>query len=172
VGDLNLDGRVDVIANTSSAVRVFAGLGNSNFTLNAIATASSASGITDLAVADFDNDGRPDVAAAAGASGIYLYKGSGNGSLAYQTAVGLNGRMRAADLDNDGFVDLSVVTSTGELHTARGTAAFAFAPRQTWAPGRTLSSTAIIVDRINTDTSRDVVVLSGGEIWTYLGVCR
>jgi hypothetical protein len=172
VGDLNLDGRIDVLANSSGSVRVFAGLGNSNFTLNAIATASSTSGVFDLAVADFDNDGRPDVAAATGASGIYLYKGSGNGALTYQTAVALNGRMKAADLDNDGFVDLAVVTSTGELHTVRGGAAFAFAPRQTWAPGRTLATTAFIVDRINTDTSRDVVVFSGAEIWTYLGLCR
>src|SRR6185436_12764949 len=61
-GDFNEDGKMDVVfaSNNGSDVIFLTGAGNGNFNLPPFRLATSDSHMTDAAVADIDNDGRPD----------------------------------------------------------------------------------------------------------------
>ncbi len=171
VADLNLDTRADVLVATGTQLRVYPGQGGGGVSNAALTTVTIGTTNLDLGVGDFDQDGRPDVAVGTTA-GALLFRGTGSGALTAQASQSsLIGRLRVVDLDNDGFVDL--VASNADVQVARGQANFTFAPRQVFAPGRVLSTQALIIDRFNGDTFRDVAVLyPSGEIWAYLGVCR
>ena len=171
VADLNLDGKMDLLINNGTgSLRVYPAYG-SGFALNAFTTMTTSATATDVVSVDFDRDGRPDVAVAT-ATGVLLYRGTGNGGLTAQPGQPtMLGRLNVVDLDNDGFFDL--VSNNGDVQVARGQANFVFQPRQPYVPGRTLSAQVVLVDKFNGDTFRDVVVLTTStEIWTYLGMCR
>ncbi len=134
VGDLNMDGKVDLVINsgTTAALRVYLGYGMGDFQLAPFVSSTTVSTVTDVVVADFDRDGRPDVAAGS-ASGVFLFHGDGNGFLQSRTTQSsMIGRFTAADLDNDGYLEL-ITIGGAEIGVARGQAAMAFGARQ---PGR------------------------------------
>ena len=170
VADLNLDGKLDLLINGGTgSLRVYPAYGT-GFALNAFTTVATSATATAVVSVDFDRDGRPDVAVAT-ATGVLLFRGTGNGGLTAQPGQPtMLGRLSVVDLDNDGFFEL--VSNNGEVQVARGQASFVFQPRQPFVPGRTLSAQVVLVDKINADTFRDVVVLANTEIWTYLGLCR
>jgi hypothetical protein len=175
VGDLNMDGKVDLVINsgTTAAIRVYLGYGMGNFQLNPFVSLTTVSTVSDVVIADFDRDGRPDVAAGS-QGGVYLFHGDGNGQLQQRTTqTTMIGRFTAADLDNDGYLEL-ITIGGAEIGVERGQAAMAFGARQAWAPGRAFTSTMVIADRFNNDSFIDVLSLAsnGGEVWTYLGTCR
>lgn len=173
VVDMNMDARPDLVVNAASTLRVYGNLGMGTFTTNAIGSATTNSTVADIVSGDFDQDGRPDLVVG-GASNVLTVRGTGNGGISVQGgALAVTGRVRVSDLDNDGLLDLIVITPAGDFHTFKGQANFNFAPRALWAPGRQLSTAALVVDRINTDTFRDIVVFNPtGESWSYLGTCR
>ena len=175
VADLNMDGKVDLLVNsgtTTGSLKVLLGYGMGAFSLTPFVSPSTSLTVTDISSADFDRDGRPDVAVGSG-SGVLLFKGDGNGLLQQQTTQStLVGRLAVVDLDNDGLQDL--VTNNGEVVVSRGQGTgFSFLAARAFVPGRTLVPGALIVDKLNADSFRDVLVLStNSEIWAYLGVCR
>lgn len=173
VVDMNMDSRPDVVVNAASTLRVFGNLGMGTFTTAAIGSATTNTAVNDIVPGDLDQDGRPDLVLG-GPAIVLTLRGSGNGGVtAVNSSITVSGRVKVADLDNDGLLDLIVITTVGDFHTFKGLPNFSFAPRATWAPGRQLSTTALVVDRINTDTFRDIVVFNpSGEAWSYLGVCR
>jgi hypothetical protein len=175
VGDLNLDGKADLVVNsgTSASLRVYLGYGAGAFQLQPFASYATSASATDVIISDLDRDGRPDVAVAT-SGGVMLFHGDGNGQLQGRTTqTTMVGRLAVTDLDSDGFVDLVNVNSAGELQIARGQTGMTFLPKQGFAPGRTLVSTSVLVDKFNNDSFPDVLVLTtGSETWTYLGTCR
>jgi len=122
VGDLNGDGKPDVLATGAGTISVF--LGNGNGTLSSEQTISVGIAPAGVVVADFNGDGKLDAAVAdagdlssSGTSGsVWVLFGKGDGT--FQSPVSYSaGALRAsslvaADFNGDGKPDLAIITST------------------------------------------------------------
>jgi hypothetical protein len=122
VGDLNGDGNLDLVVTESGGsgsgtLAVYLGEGTGKFHLKATYGLGAYAGV--VTVADFDGDGRLDVAAVDegnGKSGVLrIFRGSGKGTLRkpalYQVGVWL-GATAAGDLNSDHSLDLAITEPT------------------------------------------------------------
>ncbi|WP_432084671.1 FG-GAP repeat domain-containing protein, partial [Streptomyces sp. WAC 04229] len=95
-GDMNKDGKDDLIATEKSTGKLYLykGTGNGLATRTEIGTGGW-NGISGYAGADFTGDGTGDLAAVESNTGetgkLYLYKGTGNGGLTDRTEIGTGG---------------------------------------------------------------------------------
>jgi hypothetical protein len=117
-GDFNGDAKMDVVvANTvSDSVSLLLGKGNGTFNVAGGAPVTVGDGPIGLASADFDRDGKPDVAVANnGAGSVSILRGTGTGLVAAggPLALGASGAygIAAADFDGDGRPDLAVANN-------------------------------------------------------------
>lgn len=121
-GDFNLDGRTDLVAteNGSGTVAVFLATGLPGLGAKTFAPAAHiAAGPVpfELAVGDFNEDGKPDLAVARnitnGGTGVML--GNGNGTFQPPTVLPTGNTVVVApdDLNQDGITDLAIGTVTG-----------------------------------------------------------
>ncbi len=119
VGDFNGDGKLDVIAgnpiapgdNSHSSLTILLSNGTSTFTESV--TTLTISGLSALAVADFNGDKELDLAAATYPEGVQILNGNGNGT--FQSPVSLTGdsitygsTVVVADFNGDSFPDLAI----------------------------------------------------------------
>jgi hypothetical protein len=109
-GDVDGDGRLDLVSTIpgSAFVSVLAGLGGGRFEA-APRFFRTGIGPRDLALADFDRDGRLDVATANVTGSLsFLFQEAGGGFAAPVTVPSTRypSRIRAADVDGDGDADL------------------------------------------------------------------
>jgi hypothetical protein len=112
-GDFNGDGIPDLaVANAlGSSVTVLLGNGDGTFRSGVMLPTTDGSGAEWIAVADFNNDGRADLAVSnlAGALSIYLGHGDGTFTATSSPATGAQpNAIVAADFNGDGNVDLGV----------------------------------------------------------------
>ena len=118
--DLNRDGRTDLIvnncnSNAGNAVSVFLGKGDGTFA-SPLFIAPNPNGATDyqqdMVVADFNNDGLPDVVVRS-STGIALLIGNGDGTfkipIVLPTSPGYPMRIVTADFNGDGNADLAIL---------------------------------------------------------------
>jgi hypothetical protein len=133
VGDLNGDGKIDVVvANSDSPGTVAVLLGNGDGTLQPAVTYAAGDFPMFVALADFNKDGHLDIAVAnrsldaPGAITILL----GNGDGTFQPAVSYGSFVDAfsfaiGDLNHDGALDIAVAdTSSGSLLLGNGDGTF------------------------------------------------
>lgn len=135
VADMNLDGRPDLLSVYTTEyptpgapdgfVQVMLALPGGGFAAGTAWPTGSYPG--KALVADFDRDGRPDVAVA-GQGGIDILRGQAGGSLAtsksYNAGSFANG-IAAGDLDGDGVLDLAVAShSSAQAAAVDGLFAF------------------------------------------------
>jgi hypothetical protein len=188
LADVDGDGTPDavLVADDTSTntyqVLFYSGNGDGGFAApaviasGAIANAGGSFGPTDVALADVNGDGKPDVITAS-AAGLSVYPGDGKGHFgpAIVTA-GPAGQMRVADLNGDGRADVIITTVGGGLSVYLGNADGTLTPA---APGNglTLSDVVTIAD-VNGDGKPDLIVAAmepftqGGQIdqvFLYLG---
>lgn len=117
-GDTDNDGDQDLLVNVSQTgdVLLFANNGNGSFDAP-ITLSSSTSSVTDFSVIDVDGDAENDIVLSAGGSEdrIMMFKNSGGGT--FNTPINLASfidganSLRAADIDDDGDVDLFFASS-------------------------------------------------------------
>ncbi|MGE0493133.1 MAG: FG-GAP-like repeat-containing protein [Vulcanimicrobiota bacterium] len=109
VEDLNRDGLLDLVAQSSTSTGFLQGVGDGTFV--AAATASGGQG---LRVADLDRDGRLDLIIATPAA-IEVWRGQASGFTLWQTrpVAGDAKCPELMDLNEDGWLDLVVTTGLG-----------------------------------------------------------
>jgi Bacterial Ig-like domain (group 3)/FG-GAP-like repeat/FG-GAP repeat len=113
IGDLNGDGKPDVVVANSGALSVLLGNGDGTFQTALVSTTpnfSPPSGSL-LALADYNGDGKLDVADGAGV----LLLGNGDGTFQAPVSLGFSGAgIAAGDFNNDGKPDL-VIAGTSSI---------------------------------------------------------
>jgi hypothetical protein len=165
VGDFTGNGSLDLVVFPSSVSNtntyIFFNDGSGNFTSeNVCCTAGALS----VAVADFNNDGKLDIAEAnTNGLTIWLGKGDGTFSLASSPSVGNNPiGLAAGDLNGDGNVDLITANSTdGTASVLLGKGDGTFASSATYAVGN--QPTSLALTDLNGDGKLDVTVVNGAD---------
>jgi hypothetical protein len=176
VADVNRDGKADVIGKSGSQLFVFLGRGDGTFGTATIYT-PLANGFSGFTVADFNGDGKLDIAVdgdianAIGPVGVML--GNGDGTFqAAKLSTGVNSPfgIAAGDFNGDGKIDLAVSGTnlsdfTEQTYILLGNGDGTFQAPGSPVPGNELVST---VD-LNGDGKLDLVVWATPFIETFLG---
>jgi hypothetical protein len=121
VYDLNQDGKLDIAAVANKNAVIYWGNGDGTFKGPTTIAASDGNGDSDLAVADFNNDSKPDLAimtsqycgSACGVNTVYIYLGDGKGNFTLKSSAVMNhvsagGQVSAADINDDQNMDVFV----------------------------------------------------------------
>jgi len=127
IGDLNGDGLMDLVA----AANGFLGFPGANVLLNLgdgtfgpTVNYPSAAQATDVAIGDFNHDGKPDLVVANQTTGnvsVFLNQGGGTFGPAVNYAVGMqNYSLALADYNADGKLDIAVADSGGGVNLLLG----------------------------------------------------
>ena len=170
VADFNGDGKLDAVAesgnpgSSAGGLVLLAGHGDGTFTAQTI---SNSIGGNYVAAADFNHDGKMDLAVS-NSTGIWVFLGNGNGtfqspSTIHTASTGLTG-ITAGDFNNDGKPDFVVVDTAGgtnataQVYLGNGDGSFQ-SPRTV-----TVGSTPqrVAVADVNGDGKADLVVTNTG----------
>jgi hypothetical protein len=114
IGDLNKDGKPDIVTAGRDAVTVYLGDGRGQFHQAAGSPSAAGNNPADLALGDFDQDGRLDVAAANHeTSYVTLLLGDGKGGLAPPSQIPVTSRphphgVAVGDFNGDRHLDVAV----------------------------------------------------------------
>ncbi|HZP62457.1 MAG TPA: FG-GAP-like repeat-containing protein [Terriglobales bacterium] len=114
IGDFNTDGRLDVAVGqqfgTISQVQIFLGNGDGTFSTGAFYNVGSSPEA--IAVSDFNNDGRLDLAVTSLLGSTNVFLGNGDGTFRNSASIPTIGTLWviAADFNRDGKSDLAMAT--------------------------------------------------------------
>ena len=170
--DSNRDGLLDLVLQQNYGGRIFLGSGEGAFTFGGTIQSPTWNGRSGV-VADFDEDGRPDVALAWGGSPSYTNKGAvsvyranqqGGFEFLRHASYGANSYgVTAGDFDRDGHQDLAVAERAGRAVVIyRGDGAGGFNFGGTTSTG-SLAPVAIATADMNGDGVADLVVGASRE---------
>jgi len=172
VNDIDMDGKPDIIvananSNTVSVLRNTGTLNSVSFTRRDLATGSYPMYIR---VADFDEDGKPDIATINQVSGtVTLYRNTSSDTLSFDSRndlnLNLNAGMSSGDIDGDGKTDILLSKRDASGYevlrntSTAGSISFATGNSLLFDPG---GVTGFTVHDFNGDTKIDIVVGSDG----------
>jgi hypothetical protein len=130
-GDLNGDGRADLVIKQGTQLLFLAGFFGGSFDDPVPAASGDWSGMTVVGITDVTGDGIPDLIARADKSGVlWLYPGVGDGTFGgVKTRVCIGSGLDAAhypllvtkgDVTGDGYADIWAVGKSGDLFLVKG----------------------------------------------------
>lgn len=158
--DFNGDGRVDLVQNSGTGLRIYYGAANGTFS-SGTTIAGGLSG-TSLVIGDFDGDGVTDVVSKNAAGITAMYRGGGN-SVTFSTMSsisGATGKMVAGDFNHDGITDI-VGVGTNSIKVALGNGNGGFSAAVSYTVEGTDSAVEINIGDFNGDGNIDLSV--GGQ---------
>lgn len=174
-GDLNGDGRTDIV--TGSGANVVIMLSNGDGTFNVTTKSTTMSDAWGITLADVDNDGRLDIATTSNTDGkVAIFRNTGSGTFAaaasYQ-AIGSAGELTTGDFNGDGIVDIASSDLNGKIAILLGNGNGTFrAPTTNTVPGGVIRG--LVSGDMNGDgildliaTSNDVTILYGNGNGTF-----
>jgi gliding motility-associated-like protein len=153
IGDLDGDGKLDLVVTDVGGASVYRNTSTGSGTISFAARISFAAGGSDprhLAIADFDNDGKPDLVVANYAAGVNTISvlrntSSGPGNISYAPKVDFASTIRpssvsSGDLDGDGKSDIAVVNQNSSTlsvfrNTSTGIGNISFATKVDFTTG-------------------------------------
>lgn len=165
IGDLNGDGKLDIVTPNANDYTVSVLLGNGNGTFQPQTTDGTGPGPLSVAIGDVNGDGKPDLVVANGNSfstdSVLL--GNGDGTFQSQTTVtvGESHQVVIGDLNGDGKLDLvNANSNSGTVSVSLGNGDGTFQPRTTYAvepglPG--YGPIAVVIGDVNGDGKPDLV---------------
>jgi len=171
VGDFNGDGKLDVVGviDGTNAVSIFLGNGDGSFAAPAQYPAGPmllSPPYHNVLVADFNGDGKLDIAAATD-NGIAVLLGNGDGTfqpftvlsslLSYDPGDEL---LALADMNGDGRPDVVKATQTGLINVALANSAGTFQQAQAFQIGAILNTESAVVGDFNGDGKPDLAFAS------------
>jgi FG-GAP-like repeat len=174
--DVNGDGKVDLVvagsvSETPWGIGICLGNGDGTFQPAVFYQAGSDPSISQVLVADFNQDGWPDVAAI-GPSGVWLYLGEGGGAFQQGVLIPVNGygtkaspSFVAADFNGDGHQDLAVATDTG-FTILPGNGNGSFGTQQDVNTG--LGTGSLETGDFNVDGHPDIIFMTSYGAFVYL----
>ncbi len=173
-GDLNGDGRLDIIASDAGFAHVVLLIANASGSYTTATKLTASSRSTGIAVLDLDGDDDLDIASAAFASnGVDVFRNNGNGTFAPKVLYACSQQpsaVAAGDLDGDGVPDLVVANSfvsapgSGTISVLRNTGSASFVTLGTvTVPGASPEPIDVALTDIDGDLDRDMLVSSGGS---------
>jgi hypothetical protein len=160
-GDFNGDGKLDLVVDEETPYTNYLStwIGNGDGTFQTNISQSIPGSVGSLAVGDFNNDGKLDVAATIG--GVYVFLGNGDGTFnaPVVTSAPSAGTLRAADFNGDGKLDLAI--SGGQsVSVLLGNGDGTFQPSTFSLSGQTL----LAVGDFNGDGRPDLCVVSATNV--------
>ena len=177
VTDFNQDGLLDLaVANgQDNTVSVYLGRGNGSFFIQSTPLASSLSSPSQIAIADFNDDGVPDLLIVnSGNNSLTVLPGKGDGTFgnaaAAITTTSAPSAVAVGDFNQDGKMDLAVVSHASNTVTIfLGNGNDTFATGVSYATG--VGPDSIVVGDVNGDGNMDLVTANStaGSISILLG---
>ena len=180
VGDLNNDGHPDIaVANYgTSNVGIFIGYGNGSFRTQMTKSTSDPSNPQSVAVGDFNDDRRLDIAVANYWSNtIDIFLGYGDGTfssqMTYSTGIGSGPySIAVGDFNNDSRLDIVVANYwTNNIGVFLGYGNGTFSSQTTYSTGYDSQPYAVAVGDFNNDNRLDIAVANYGtnNVGIFLG---
>ncbi|MFE2105932.1 FG-GAP repeat domain-containing protein [Kitasatospora sp. NPDC059463] len=181
--DFNGDGKVDIAGKFSDGqLLMWAGNGNGTVSTSGYSLVPSGNfgSVSDLVAADFNGDGKTDVAGRFSDGQLLMWAGNGNGTVSASgyamwpgTGFGAVSGLLAADFNGDGKVDIAGKTSNGQLlmwpGNGNGTVNGA-AGTNMFASGNLGSVTDLVAADFNKDGKVDVAgKFSDGQLLMWAG---
>ncbi len=168
VGDFNNDGILDIVTVNAGTLSFYKGLGGGNYA-NPV-NQDVPAGLSQVMAADFNRDGKLDLAVAANGdtAGINIFLGNGDGTFRPGTNIALPGSqhfLTVADFNGDHLPDIAVSDSQGtQVYLGKGDGTF------TLASSLSNGGWQIVSGDFNADGHQDIIASNlGGQLALYLG---